>query len=763
MPDHLEELIDKICAAAPDFLQAARDRLPIAPLGLRRSARLPVAAGLLQCLEKPIMIITDRMDRALVLQEELHLWAAQSEIFLFREPTPLFYENSAWGDATRQDRLTVLTILAKYLLPVSEPPSAPPVIIAPARAIMTRTMPRREFLKATHSLKPGQVVLVSELVRKWVRMGYEPTTTVIAPGQFARRGGLMDIWPPAEDMPVRIEFFGDEVDTLRQFNPATQLTLKPSRDLDDKSGRSSREMRILITPAREFLLDGFSLEGETGGDGADKEPTSLHPGAAITLETGSERVNEFSLPLLHPFSASILDYLPVDALVLLHDWGAITDTISEVEDQAVNLRGEMIRDGIMAEDFPLPYQTLAEVTDTLSSLQCIELGYPLYDPEEGQSINFNLESWFAAGPRFGGQIKPFQEYLHNLLKSGDSATIVSRQAARLKDLWDEYLPAGVLEGAVRLPESHSPGRSTSLPQPIFIENSLNEGWIFSAPGSKPVHLLTDGEIFGWKRPEARQRHRPVIDSPEAPYSDLNPGDWVVHIDHGIGQFSGLVRRTVEGSEREFLCVEYADDALLFVPIHQFDRLTRYVGPDSRSPTPSRLGGQEWKNVKTHVKEAVEEVAVDLLELYAKRSVVLGYAFGPDSVWQGELEASFPYFETDDQVRVLAEVKQDMEGPRPMDRLICGDVGYGKTEIALRASFKAVNDGKQVAILVPTTVLAQQHYNTFRQRLSAFPVSVEMLSRFRSPQQQKVIVERIQKGSIDIIIGTHRLLSKDVKL
>ncbi len=327
----------------------------------------------------------------------------------------------------------------------------------------------------------------------------------------------------------------------------------------------------------------------------------------------------------------------------------------------------------------------------------------------------------------------------------DRIVIVSRQARRLSELWEEQKPPAEPAPAVE-----------------FIEGSLSEGWSFQAPGGESLHLLTDGEIFGWRRPETRRRARPAAEAPEAGYSDLQAGDYVVHVDHGIGRYLGLVRRTIDGVEREYLCVEYADEAQLFVPIHQADRLTRYVGPDNRTPTLSRLGSQEWKSAKSHVKEAVKEVAEELLDLYARRSVVEGYPFGEDNAWQQELEASFPYIETDDQMRVIAEVKRDMQAKRPMDRLICGDVGYGKTEVALRAAFKAVMDGKQVAILVPTTVLAQQHYNTFSQRLAAFPVTVEMLSRFRTPQQQKEILARLEQGQVDIVIGTHRLLSSDVR-
>ena len=251
-------------------------------------------------------------------------------------------------------------------------------------------------------------------------------------------------------------------------------------------------------------------------------------------------------------------------------------------------------------------------------------------------------------------------------------------------------------------------------------------------------------------------------APEANYADFAPGDFVVHADFGIGRFRELVKRAVEGLEREYLLLEYADGDELYVPIHQTDRLTRYVGADDHPPTLSRLGSTEWQTIKSRTQQAIEELAKEMLELYAKREIVPGRPFGADTPWQAELEASFPYVETEDQWRAIHEVKADMEKPRPMDRLICGDVGYGKTEVALRAAFKAVMDGAQVAVLVPTTVLAQQHLHTFQARLAPYPVQVEMLSRFRSPAEARHIVEQLAAGAVDIVIGTHRLLQKDVQ-
>ena len=312
------------------------------------------------------------------------------------------------------------------------------------------------------------------------------------------------------------------------------------------------------------------------------------------------------------------------------------------------------------------------------------------------------------------------------------------------------------------------------PQPrsvVFVQRVLDDGWTFRAipPRSEmersiglwSLHVVTDAEIFGWARPQPRRRIRPKAITPEQFFADIRPGDYAVHVDHGIGIFQGLIKLTIDGVEGEYLQVAYAGGDKLYVPIHQADRLSKYIGADDRTPEIHRLGTADWSQVRSKAKEAALAVARDLLDLYAARELAPGHAYASDTPWQSELEASFPYIETEDQLRAIAEVKVDMEKPRPMDRLICGDVGYGKTEVALRAAFKAVQDGYQVAILVPTTILAQQHYTTFTSRLAAFPVAVEMLSRFRSDKEQDEILHRLREGAIDIIIGTHRLLQRDV--
>ncbi len=670
-------------------------------LGLSRPARLPVLSSLSLDLNVPILLLTDKVDRALMMFDELAFWLPDNPRFHFPEPNPMFYEQAAWGAMTRRDRLSALGALAQYHLPGSHKPEKAAVIVASLRAVMTRTLPRRDFIISSKTIRVNQQVNPLELKRSWVEIGYEAVDTVLDHGQFSQRGGILDVWTPSEAFPARLEFFGDEIDTLRQFDPTTQRTVRGIEQLT-------------ITPAREYLINKMP-EGYERGDLSD----------------------EFLIPVMHPAPSTILDYLPKNGLVVIDNLANIQSFDEEIEEQALKMRKESISEGTLDEAFPIPYVTWSELIDNIQNRRWVELGRAL-DEEE-----VTIGSIFQPGERFGGQLKPFIDHLNDTCTKGDQTIIVTRQLSRLQEIWGEK----------RL---DCPGNP-----PIFKEATLTEGWDMTLEDGTTLHLITDSEIFGWVRPIPRARVKVTHLAPESTFADLKTGDWVVHVDYGIGRFAGLVRRTLEGTEREFLLVEYEGGDQLYVPIHQADRLSRYVGPGGEPPRPSRLGSTEWGQTKQTVREEVVKVAQELLELYAKRLTSIGYAFNPDHPWQRELEASFPFVETPDQLQAINEVKADMMTARPMDRLLCGDVGYGKTEVALRAAFKAVMDGKQVAILVPTTVLAQQHYETFRQRLSAFPVAVEMLSRFRSPKQQDEIVLKLALGEMDIVIGTHRLLTSDV--
>ena len=685
-------------------------------LSLLRAARPPVVAGLAREFAGPILILTAHAEHALALRDELSAWNPSLEPLVFSEPAPLFYETAPWGPRTIRERLSCLARLSEYALTGGKPP-LPLVVIASSRSLLTPTLPPREFLSATRILSPGLRASPDSLLRTWVGIGYRMESLVVEPGQASRRGGILDIWPPAEATPARIEFFGDEIDTLRSFDPATQRT-------------EHKMERLRVTPARELLPRDI---------GKDKRIPVLS-----TLPEGAQ--SEFLLPWVYA-RAGIVDHMPPAGLVVIDDFNELQDSIAGLEEHALKLRAEAVEGSSLPPDSPAANLSLDDLRESLESRRVLYLGS---GQEETERIPLGEE--FSPPPRFGGQLKSFIEQIHLRRQEGDRIVVASRQADRLLEVWNEQRA-----GAGSIPP---PAESLAAPPAesdlIFVHGALQEGFVF-----RKFLLLADVDIFGWVRPEPRRRPAPRALGPESAYADLRPGDYVVHIEFGIGQFTGLVQRTMNNLEREYLEVEFGDGGQVYVPIHQVDRLTRYIGADERPPTLSRLGSPEWTATREKARRAALDVARDLLKLYAQREAAPGRAFAPDAVWQRELEGSFAYTETEDQLRAISEIKSDMERARPMDRLICGDVGYGKTEVALRAAFKAVTGGAQVAVLVPTTVLAQQHFQTFSQRLAAFPVRVEMLSRFRTPAEQAQIVARLAAGEVDILIGTHRLLGADV--
>jgi transcription-repair coupling factor (superfamily II helicase) len=741
------------------FQQLAREL--DAPLEGRAAWRLPVLraarpwllAALAQAFDRPMLVIAAKPDRAQTLYESLRAYglATSDRLLRFPEPATLFYERAPWPREVAAERLQVLARLTTDDRPqtTDQPPSSP-IIVASARSVMFRTLPPRAFRLGTRAVKKGQTINLDQLLEAWVGFGYESVSTVLAPGEFSRRGGIVDVFPPALARPLRIEFFGDEIESLRTFEPASQ------RSLDTLE-------QAPITPATELLPKNGPLAAEKikawdTSNLPDDLETQFEKDRKSLLAGVPFRGIEFYLPLLHSDAATLLDYLPHNTVIALDDPEELTDMWSELEEQALDLRRSAEEDGTLPPDFPLPYLTWAEWRDKLIGRTTITLSEAAPLEDDDQPLPF------SAGQRFGGQLKPFIDHLAQLRAMNDGVIVVSRQASRLAELWAEH-------DHLR-PPVHSVATTPEPRTLIFVQGLLDEGWILRglAPrdeaerrsvGLWSLHVITDAEIFGWARPLPRRRGKPKAITPEQFFADLQPGNHVVHIDHGIGVFQGLIKLTLDGIENEYLQVAYASGDKLYVPIHQADRLSKYIGADDHAPEVHRLGTADWSQVRSKAKEAALEVARELLELYAVRELSPGFAFSADTPWQNELEASFPYIETDDQLRAIRDVKSDMQQPQPMDRLICGDVGYGKTEVALRAAFKAVQDGKQVAVLVPTTILAQQHFSTFTNRLAAFPVSVEMLSRFRSEKEQDAILNHLREGNIDIIIGTHRLLQRDV--
>ena len=719
--------------------QDSTQRSPLATpltLSLLSAARPYLIAALQRDLARPILVITARPEQAQQLHSQLHLWSAEPEsVLLFPEPNALPYEQIAWNVETIQQRIRVLTTLLQW----REKGDSSPVIVASARALMQKTMPVSQFQAGVHTLRQGQRVSLEKMLAHWISLGYQPTSLVEEPGTFSRRGGIIDVFSPHSSWPVRIELFGDEIESLRLFEPDTQRS-------------QEKVSSYTLVPASEALPKHGPVAAQQA---AQLDLSACHESAATEFEGNLEALREgrhfrgieFYIPYLYPQPGNLMDFLPGEGLVVVDDLIELEAAMADLEAGALELQKNLLEAGELPGGFPVPYFTWDELQEVLLERHPLVLGY-------GEGEEHPLSQLFAPGPRYGGRLKQVLDDWRRMLREGQRVVVVSRQAQRLAELWNEreaYTQTLRVSETLRvLP----PSRSLTI-----VQGTLAEGWLLE--GGRTCHLLTDAEIFGWSRPLPRRVRRPKAVTPEAFFADMAPGDYVVHIEHGIGIFHGLVELTLDGVKREYLEVEYDGGDRLYVPIHQADRLSRYVGVGDRPPVLNRLGTAQWAQVKARAKRAVEDIARDLLELYAAREVIPGHAFSPDHPWQAELEASFPYIETEDQLRAVEEIKADMEKPKPMDRLVCGDVGYGKTEVALRAAFKAVMDNKQVAVLVPTTVLAQQHYMTFRERLKPFPVEVEMLSRFRSRREQQEILERLKAGLTDIVIGTHRLIQDDV--
>jgi transcription-repair coupling factor (superfamily II helicase) len=749
-------------------------------LQLPRSARAAILAKLYLTQQRPIVLVTGRVDAVPAWIQALEMWLPKSSLLTrFPEPTPLPYDRGPWSERSRNGRLSVLTQLMAGQHPQIPAAATPPLIVTSARALLQKTLPKRRFSAATRVLRVGQIIDMEKLTTTWLGAGYDAVTVVETVGQFSRRGGILDIYPVTAPHPVRIELFGDEIETMRYFELATQRTVSIN-------GSSTVE-RIFVPPAREALpeiarnmVEAWSEQMTAREDSLpswqDDIPEMLSGAAFPNLE--------YYMPLLYPQPAGLLDYLPDNGLLFVDDWPELETAVRELHDHADQVANEQPS---LPPHYPSPIFDWHAYTSELKWWQPIILGQGEDDIEgSGERPFFQIADAFDPGPRFGGQVRPLMTQLKNALHEQERLVIISRQATRLAELWREESKTnkGLLslsgwadadadtdaDAAPARPLIHSPKyRIDTLPSlPLkgtltFVNASLAEGFTLVRRDKNEilVDLLTDAEIFGWNRPAPRRWRPSRPAAPETQFSDIAAGDYVVHLEYGIGRFKGLVSRNIGGMDREYLFLEYANGDVLYVPAHHADRLSKWIGSDDRPPRINRLGEKAWTAAKKRAQEAADELAGDLLELYAARETVDGHAFSKDGEWQAELEASFPYRETEDQLRVISEVKADMEQSQPMDRLVCGDVGYGKTEVALRAAFKAVMDSKQVAILVPTTVLAQQHFNTFRERLAAFPLKVQMLSRFRTQSQQQKIVHGLRNGRIDIIIGTHRLLSDDI--
>jgi len=617
--------------------------------GLAGSARALVVAELLQAHPRPAVVVVRSMADAHRFTQDLKFFGAPVLEFPEREPR-------LWRGGHHREADAERAVIARRLAA-----GEPLAVVATPAGLDTPLPTPREFATSTLRLGVGDRLERELLLEAFEAAGYERVDTVVEVGQWSVRGGIVDVFAPSHARPARLEFFGDDVESIRLFDPSTQ---RSTDTLDE----------LVVLP---LTAPADDAEG----------------------------------------AAHLLDHVPATAPLILDAPGLLEETSEEAPGRRPlrELIGERPR-----VELELVAGTAAEhVLDT-------------------QEV-----------PRFSGRFAHLTEALGRWRAEGFVVRLVvadDLQAEHLRQILRDHDVEAPVVAALPAPES-----------PAIVVGECSGGFAISAVG---LVLLTENEIFGARR---RSLRRPKYQRGAAltAFTDLEVGDLVVHEDHGIGRYLGLRTMSVGDRDGDFLLLEYGEGGRLYVPVERLDLVSKYLGGDTATARLDRLGGASWQRVKESVRAALREMAEELLRLYAKRALAEGHAFAVDTPWQREFEAAFRFEETPDQLRAIEDVKRDLEGSRPMDRLVAGDVGYGKTEVALRAAFKAVGDGYQVAVLVPTTVLAQQHWSTFSDRFGAFPVRVELLSRFRSPKEQKAVIEGLRQGTVDVVIGTHRVLSKDV--
>lgn len=638
------------------------------------------------------LVVTYSEKRAKEISEDLALFA--ENVWMYPAKDMLFYAADIQGSVTAKARLSVVRQLAEY-----RETANPVTVVTTIDGLMDHLQPMNDLVLRSLTIEAGQEVDSALLATRLTKMGYERVAQVESAGQFSIRGGIVDIYPLTEETPVRIELFGDEIDSIRSFDAESQRSIE---NLDE----------VTVYPASDSItaLDGtVSFLDYFPADDTDiylDEPARLAEKARVTEDEFRESMSNRLEKGLEPDNDTVMDLFSAEVIFAALERGR-TLCLSAL-DQAV-------REMTVKRRFSFSVRNANSYQNSFETL--------IQD----------LKSWKKGG--------------YKVVLLCASRTRAARLAGDLRE-YD-------LRAYYR--DDNEDDRPVMAGEICVAYGSLHRG--FEYPLIKYV-VITEGEIFGREQKKKRKKTRYEGQRIQS-FTELSPGDYVVHENHGLGIYKGIEKVEVDKIVKDYIKIEYGDGGNLYLPVTQLSLVQKYAGSEGKKPKLNRLGGEQWNKTKTRVRAAVKEIAADLVKLYAARQNAEGFRYSEDTVWQREFEELFPYEETDDQLAAIEAVKRDMESGKTMDRLICGDVGYGKTEIALRAAFKAVQDGKQVVYLVPTTILAQQHYNTFCQRMGNYPVRVELMSRLRSAADQKRVLADLKRGLVDVVVGTHRVLSKDM--
>ncbi|MCF0137663.1 MAG: transcription-repair coupling factor [Oscillospiraceae bacterium] len=737
-------LENKEAAALPLLLESGG--LPALVSGLSNVHRSFLAAALRERLGMPLFVVCPDESAADSLRRDLEAMTGE-EVLLLNSRDFTFFSSVAASRQAEQQRIFTLDRLSR---------GEAPICVATVSALMQRSIPPEVLRAAAFTLADGGECSPEELERALLRNGYTRTEQVEGAGQYARRGGILDFFSPMYPEPVRVEFWGDDIDSMGFFDVQSQR-------------RTEQVSEVCILPAAEALIS-LSKSGpealvsalEAMAASCEKRKNSPQQTAlAVTLRQDAERIRsgvrltdaDRYLPLLYEESYGA-DYIPEAAFVVFDQPSRCADRGKSY----IRILGEDVNALLKKGMSPAPAERFRMDWDAL----CRRLAdFPVYMADAFTVGRYPLEPKTLCSvpakqlPSYGGSAKTACDDVKLYLKQGFRVVVLAGDRRRAETLQSFFRENGVR--AMLYPELESlPGEGSC----VITLGAVSAGAEY--PNLR-LAVITDSQLQRVRTADKKRRKTPSKQQRINSYADLSAGDLVVHESHGIGRFAGIVRMKVDGFDKDYIKICYAGSDVLYVPATQLDLVTKYLGAGEDKPVKlSKMGGTEWSRVRTRAKGAAKDMARKLIQLYAQRLRLPGHAFAADTPWQREFEDNFGYTETDDQLRCIAEIKADMEAGVPMDRLLCGDVGYGKTEVALRAAMKCIMDNRQAAILVPTTVLAQQHYQTAVQRFFGFPVNVEVLSRFRSPAQISQTLTNLRSGKCDLVIGTHRLLQKDVK-
>ncbi|TYR78308.1 transcription-repair coupling factor [Priestia megaterium] len=710
--------------------------------GISGSARSVLMALLNKDQKYPLLVVTHNLYQAQKVYEDLVHLLPKEDVFLYPVNDLVATEVGIASPELKAQRIEVLNHWSHH---------HSGVVVTPLAGIRKILPPKKRWEQTQLVFQMGVDVDVDHYLQKLVTLGYERVSMVSAPGEFSVRGGIIDIYPLTEELPVRIELFDTEIDSIRTFTiedqrsqeqlkeihigPATETILTEE---EVKSGIQELEKQLALTlkqvknqTVKELLTENIQGELEQ-------------------LKQGQNLTNMFKyLSLFYDIPSSLLDYLPESGLVIFDETTRIQETSEQLDTEEGEWVTELLSNGQIVRDVQLSHKLPSLIQKTNHQLLYMSLFLKHVSYTSPQNVvNISCKQM----QQFYGQMNLLKAEIDRWKKANYTIVLLGvdrERVTKLESVLADYdIESSILDADGQL----VPG----IVQ--IIEGDLQAG--FELPMQK-LAVLTEEELFKKRVKKAKRRQKLSNAERIKSYSELNVGDYVVHVNHGIGRYLGMETLEINGNHKDYIHIKYEGSDKLYVPVEQIDQIQKYVGAEGKEPKVYKLGGNDWKKVKKKVESSVQDIADDLIKLYAEREASKGYAFSPDGDLQREFELSFPYQETEDQLRSIQEIKKDMEKERPMDRLLCGDVGYGKTEVAIRAAFKAVTDGKQVALLVPTTILAQQHFETIRERFQDYPINIGLLSRFRSRKQQQETIKGLKAGTVDVVIGTHRLLSKDV--